>query len=287
MKTIRNTNFQQTCLQWSVIVLLATLGSGRLGADSNSKNPTSKFYVADVSGKSDVNTGEKIEDLNNKSVYSAEGSIIETKKDSTNALVLSNGTGIFIDPDSRLEIKRFLQEPFEPNRTDLETEPSISQTKSYLARGTIGLCTSKLVAGSVMTYSTALADISVRGQKVVIEATDNETKVSLIAGDVTLRGEGFTGGETLEPGNQAIITRQGFNQPPKIVIQPIPDDELPGLEAKVAQACMARRTVYFDIAERQNENSSESDALDLIPITVTPVNPNDIGPVISASALPK
>ena len=176
-----------------------------------------------------------------------------------------------------------MQEPFLPNRTDLETEPSISQTQSHLPRGTIGLCTSKLVAGSVMTISTPLAEVSVRGQKLVVQSTDDETRVSLIAGDVTVRGEGFSGGEILQPGQQAVVTRGAPGQPPLVVIRPIPEADLPALEEKVTQACMARRTVYFDIAERQNETE---DPPELTPVPVTPVNPDDIGPVISSSALP-
>jgi len=283
MKNIRLSRIVTTArLPRAGMLVLALLAAGQLVA-ATSKNPTSKFYVADLAGHAEVNTGEKIEDLTNSSVFSAEGTVIETKADSTNAIVLSNGTGIFFESDSRLEIRRFLQEPFLPNRTDLETEPSISQTQSHLPRGTIGLCTSKLVAGSVMTISTPLAEVSVRGQKLVVQSTDDETRVSLIAGDVTVRGEGFSGGEILQPGQQAVVTRGAPGQPPLVVIRPIPEADLPALEEKVTQACMARRTVYFDIAERQNETE---DPPELTPVPVTPVNPDDIGPVISSSALP-
>lgn len=264
------------------VVFMALACAVSLHAAASSKNPTSKFYVANLSGQAEVNTGEKIEELTNKSVYSAEGTVIETKEDSTNSIVLSNGTGIFLDPGTRLELKRFLQEPFQPDRVDLETEPSISQTKSYLARGDIGLCTSKLVAGSVMTYTTSLAEISVRGQKLVIETNDNMTKVSLITGDVTIRGQGFAGGEHLQPGQQAVITRTAINHAPTVKIQPIPESELPGLESKVTQACMARRTVYFDVAERETDSDGSPK---LVAIEVTPTNPNDIGPVISSASL--
>ncbi|MFH1497526.1 MAG: hypothetical protein ABII82_06835 [Verrucomicrobiota bacterium] len=262
---------------------LTLLAVASLRADDRSKNPTSKFYVADIAGKSEVNTGEKIVELSEKSVFSAEGTVIETKSDSTNSIVMSNGTGIFLDPDTRLEVKRFLQEPFQPDRTDLETEPSISQTRSYIPRGTVGLCSSKLVAGSTMRYTTPLVEVNIRAQKLVIETNDNQTVVSAIDGEVTLRGEGFVGGEPLSSGQQAVITRSNLNQPPKIVIRPIPQEDMPVLGTKVAQACMARRTVYFDIAERENENNQPE--LELIVEEVTPVDPDDIGPVVSASAI--
>lgn len=285
MKASRNHLRSTTRARRVAFASLCVFAVAALHADDKSKNPTSKFYVADIAGKAEVNTGEKIVELSEKSVFSAEGTVIETKPDSTNSIVMSNGTGIFLDPDTRLEVKRFLQEPFQPERTDLETEPSISQTKSYIPRGTVGLCSSKLVAGSTMQYTTPLVEVNIRAQKLVIETTDNQTVVSAIDGNVTLRGEGFVGGEPLSSGQQAIITRNGLNQPPQITIRPIPQEDMPMLGTKVAQACMARRTVYFDIAERENNNNQPE--LELVVQEVAPVDPDDIGPVISASSLKK
>jgi hypothetical protein len=240
-------------------------------SDGKRKNPTSKLYVADVEGIASINTGEKIEDLTKKSVHAAEGVILETKAESKDAIVLSNGTGIGFDADTRLEVNRFLQEPFSPNRSDLETEPSVSQTAATLSRGSIGLCTSKLVAGSSMIYSTRHASVAIRGRKVVIETTDNQTVVSLIEGDVTVRGDMMAGGQTLKPGQQAIITRPSSFEPPVIVIQPIPKDDVKRLEDKVAIACMARQTVYFEVGERQNEGAADGAfGQDIVPVEVLP-----------------
>ena len=118
------------------------------------KNPTSKFYVADVDGDAEIDTGDRVDDLTKSSVYNAEGTVVETKPNATNAMVFSNGTGIFFDQDTRVEVKQFDQEPFVPNRTDMDTEPSVSQTQAYVPRGTVGICTSQLVAGSSMNYQT-------------------------------------------------------------------------------------------------------------------------------------
>lgn len=257
-------------------------GSGSGG--SRKQNPTSRLYVADLEGgSSEINTGERIEDLTRKSVYSAEGTVVETKPDATNALVLSNGTGIYFAEDTRLEIRRFVQEPFQPNRMDLETEPSISQTQTYLSHGTVGLCTSRLIAGSSMVYTTPLASVSIRGQRVVIETTDTETKVSLIAGDVTVRGDNFQGGELLKPGQQAVIRRESPNSPPKMVIRPIPDSDRAALDDKVSSACMARRTVYFEIAERNNQN--EENRPQLFPVILKPVDTTTNGPIVSDTSV--
>ena len=265
----------------SALVLAASaifLASSAHAEDAKRKNPTSKLYIADVDGLSSINTGDKIEDVTKKSVYSAEGVVLETAPESHNAIVLSNGTGVAFDPDTRLEVKRFMQEPFSPNRTDLEVEPSVSQTQAFLPRGTVGLCSSKLVAGSTMNYSTRHGNVNIRGRKVVIQTNDNETVVSMLDGESTVSGDMMAGGQSLQPGQQAIITRKSNFEPPTIVIQPIPKPQLAALGDRVAMACMARKTVYFDVADRQNNSSAEgvfgqTDAAGedvLIPVEILP-----------------
>lgn len=249
---------------------------------SKRKSPTSKFYVADVEGFAQVNTGEMIEDLTEKSVFDAEGTVIETKTDSKNAIVMSNGTGIYFVPDTKIAVKRFLQEPFTPNRTDLDSEPSVSQTRTTLVRGGVGICTGKLVAGSSMSYDTAHGSINILSQsvqKMAIEVSDEQTVVTLFEGAATLRGDNMAGGEALEPGQQAVIKPRGPNQPPEITIGPIPDDQRERLQDMVNGACQARQKVYFDTVDRQNEvDGAQSE---LVPIQLTPPNPNDVGPVVS------
>lgn len=234
-------------------------------AASPSKNPASKMYVADVSGDAIIDTGESLEDLTKRSVYTAQGTIIETKKpdsDSDRAkhfstMVYSNGTGAFFDADTRVEVKRFMQEPFTPNRNDMEVEPSISQTQAFLSRGTVGLCNSKLVAGSNMTYQTPLGSVNVAGRKVVIEAQNDVTKISMLEGDSTVKaGSQDLGGHLLRTGEQAVITKGAAGQPNQVVIQKIPSTEMPNLDDKVAMACMAKKTVYFEVREKSVTNTN-------------------------------
>jgi hypothetical protein len=217
-------------------------------AAAKRKNPTSKLYVTDANSQSaEINNGEKVDNLLNKSVHSADGAIIETKPDAKDtAIVLSNSTGVFFDPDTKLEMQRFMQEPFTPNRSDLNTEPSISQTQGVITRGAVGLCTPKMVAGSTMAYSTPQGNVSIRGGKMVIQCADNETVVSLIEGDMTVRGDQFSGGETLKAGQQAVIRRTSPTAPPIITIRPIPENQMPALNDRVDAACTARQKVYFE-----------------------------------------
>lgn len=268
-------------------------------AQGRKKNPTSKLYVADVDGKAQIDTGETIDELSNKSVYTAQGTVIQTDKDSTNAMVFSNGTGIVFEPNTRLEVRKFVQEPFTPNRSDMDVEPSVSTTVSYLARGTVGLCTSKMVAGSTMTYSTPNASIRVKGRKVVIQATDKGTTVSLLEGEVTVHaGDQDVGGEVIRPGQQAFIPASGG---PAQVIN-MDKAQLTAMDEKVSTACNARKKVYFEARDKENktggggsagdevtafnQEGAESDDQEIVPVETTP---GDI-PVqltVSAANLPK
>jgi hypothetical protein len=258
MKTTRSSSISSKALFASALLCAGVLITTPSWAASKKKNPTSKVYVADMNGEAQIDTGEKIDDLAKKSVYNAQGTIIETKPKSNNAMVFSNGTGSYFGEDTRVEIKTFAQEPFTPNRTDMDVEPSISQTKAFVARGSVGLCTSKMVAGSNMTYQTAQGSVNIRGKRVVIAASDSETKISMIEGDSTVKGGDVDlGGQTLKAGQQAIIRKGAPGQPSSIEIQPIPDNEKEALEEKVTLACMAKKTVYFEVRERAvNEGSA-------------------------------
>jgi hypothetical protein len=214
------------------------------------KNPTSKVFVAETKGEAQIDNGEKIEPLSVKTAYSVEGTTIETKADSIDTLVFSNGTSIIIGPNSRLEVKKFLQEPFTPNRNDLEVEPSISQTVVKLMRGSIGLCTSRMVAGSAMTYQTPHGNVSIRGHKIMIEVAENETVVSLLEGDVTVMGADVGTSQNLKPGQQAILRKAAPDQPTTVTVRTLSPETNSKVDEQVSIACIARRTVYFETVDR-------------------------------------
>lgn len=256
----------------------------------------SKIYVSDVSGDALIDTGETLEDLGKRAVYTAQGTVIETKRprsteDSTqyfSTLVYSNGTGAYFDADTRVELRTFVQEPFTPNRSDMEVEPSLSQTQAFVSRGVVGLCTSKLVAGSVMNYQTPLASVNIRGRKVVIESQPNVTRISMLEGESTVRAGALDlGGHILQSGEQAIITRGAPGEPNQLQIAKIPDREMAQLDDKVAMACMAKRTVYFEVRESATEGGTSESASgaitafdstgsatirDLVPLPVIPLS---------------
>lgn len=268
MKTRRPTARAGACSAVSLLLVALLVPVDAAAQQGKRKNPASKVYVADVSGEALIDTGETIEDVSKRSVYTAQGTVIETKRPQSEAdrskyystMVYSNGTGAFFDADTRVELRRFQQEPFTPNRSDVEVEPSISQTQAFVPRGTVGLCTSKLVAGSSMTYQTPLGSVNIRGRKIVIEAQPDVTKISMLEGDSTVRGgPQDLGGHTLHAGEQALIRRGPPGQPNIVEVRPIPPAEAPQLDEKVAMACMAKKTVYFEVREKR-ENSSDGGA---------------------------
>ncbi|HTQ29749.1 MAG TPA: FecR domain-containing protein [Opitutaceae bacterium] len=220
--------------------------------------PTSKLYVSDLKGKADLNTRDAITPLSKKAVFDAQGSTILTANESNDSMVYSNGTGIYLDGNTRLSVKKFIQEPFTPNRYDLETEPSVSQTEAHLSYGVIGLCTSRLAAGSNMVYTTPQAIIDIRGNKIVIEVGNYETRVSVLDGDVTIHAASGDAGEILHGGQEAIIRADATDHSTIVHAGPIPDDRKKFLDDRVSLACIAKRTVYFEVVNRPGPNGEET-----------------------------
>ena len=250
------------------------------GATAKKTNPASKIYVADHSGESQIDTGERIEALSKKSVYAAEGISVETKPNANDSLVFSNGTAIYVAAETRFEVKKFLQEPFLPNRADLDAEPSISQTIVKITRGCVGVCTSKLVAGSSMVYQTPHGTVNIRGHKVMIEVTDTETNVYLLEGDVTVLGDASGSGQILKPGQQAIVRKNASDAEALVTVQAIGEDQRTKIDENVSLACISRRTVFFDVVGRGEEGESEIQPVEVVPAAPDPgftVSPARIG----------
>jgi len=265
-------------------------------AQGRKKNPTSKLYVADTVGDTQIDTGLEIDDLTKKSVYNAEGTVIESKANSNASVVLSNGTGIYFDVNTRVSIKAFQQDSFRPNRDDIEDEPSLSSTRLVIDHGVIGVSTSKLVAGSTMIYETSLATAFIRGRQAVILATDNLTVISMIQGEATVQG-GPLDRPHLVRNRQQIIIRPGDpGEPNSVTIQDIPDgnseDTRVWLEERVLTADAARKLVYFEVQSRSAADSSvtlfdgagDDSSQQIVPIPVVPANPT-IQPNVSPANL--
>jgi hypothetical protein len=236
------------------------------------KGPTSKIYLAETKGESQIQTNDKIYTARQATAFDAPGTVIETTANSHNAFVYSNGTGLFVDQNTRVEIDRFVQEPFRPNRTttaDAPVEPSISQSDVHVAHGAVGVCTSQLVSGSSMAYSTPQASVNIRGGKVSIETNADETIIDLLDGDITVRGGSKDiGGQVLRPGERAVVRAAPAGLPSTVTISRIPPEALQVSDERVSVACNAKKTVTFEVIEKKAEQGL--DAPETTPAAGTP-----------------
>lgn len=253
-----------TIVTIAVIVLASpALAQRSLGTK---KGPTSKIYMAEAVGESQIQNGDKIYTARQATAFDAPGTVIETKAGAYNALVYSNGTGMFVDEITRVEINRFVQEPFRPQRInerlDTITEPSVSQSNVHVSTGAIGICTSQLISGSSMNYSTPHGNVNIRGGKVSIETNDNVTFIDLLDGDITVRGSGGhdIGGHILRPGERATIMPSLAGGQPTISVSPIPPSALRSADERTQTACNAKKTVTFEVIQRKAEEGLDSPA---------------------------
>jgi hypothetical protein len=265
-----NYTFSKPAFALTPLMLAAVvcgLGGARLLADST-KNPVSKIYVAEVKGKADLTTSDSVTALDNKTVFNADGTVVQTAEKSDDSMVYSNGTGIYLDASTRIEVKKFLQEPFTPNRTDMDLEPSVSQTNAVVPKGAIGLCTSKLIAGTSMVYSTPQCSMSIRGKKLVIEVSDTQTRISVVEGDITVHanGDGGAAGTILHGGQEIIIKSDSTGKCTITKVGAIPDDHKKYVDNMASMACIAKREVFFEIAKREDQTDS------IIPVEALPSN---------------
>jgi len=286
MKTLLRLAFLGTALALAASPAFAQRQLGK------KKGPTSKLYLAETVGEGQITTEGKSYDAKQATAFDAPGTVIETKADSHQAFVYSNGTGMFVDANTRVEVDRFVQEPFRPDRNSMEVEPSISQSDVFVARGSVGICTGQLVSGSSMNYSTPHAGVNIRGGKLSISTSDDETVVYLLEGDATVKGGGRDlGGALLRAGEQATIRPGRPGMPPTVTVGPIDRKVVASLDEKVSVACNAKKTVTFETIERVSERG-----LDAPPgtiddaagageeeIVVRPTTPSAPPPVITVS----
>lgn len=226
------------------------------------KGPTSKLYLAEAVGESSIQNGGRIYTARQATAFDAPGTVIETKAGAHNAVVYSNGTSMFVDENTRVEIDRFTQEPFSPERNrNLGSiiEPSISQSSIHVAQGAVGVCTSQMVSGSSMTYSTPHGFVNIRGGRVSIETAGDVTHIDLVEGDITVRGGGRdVGGQILRPGERATIIPSPAGGQSAISVGPIPAAAMQLASERTDTACQAKKTVTFEVIERKAAEDPEA-----------------------------
>src|SRR4051812_18838375 len=74
--------------------------------------PVANIYIADAKGEAQIENGGKIYAIRQSTAFNAPGTVIETRAKAHSTVVYSNGTGMFVDESTRVEIEHFTQEPF-------------------------------------------------------------------------------------------------------------------------------------------------------------------------------
>jgi hypothetical protein len=266
-------------------LLLATFivasANGQQNLPPGNKAPTSKIYFSEAEGESTItNRGISYTAQQAKS-FEAPGTVIETKAKSRDAFVYSNGTGIVLEQNSRIQVDHFTQERFptnSPTRTNPEIEPSVSHSNVLVTQGAIGICTNQLATGTTMVYSTSLAEVRIRHGQLSIETSPDETIVDLLEGDVTVSpATRSKEGQILRPGERAVIHAGKDGQPSTITITQTPKESVQALDDRTTVACNAKKTVFFDANDANDQ--------EITPNPAVPANlPNNI--TVSPDRLP-
>jgi hypothetical protein len=209
-----------------------------------------KIYVAEVAGGISYTVGGSLNEVKKGETLPVQGSRNETAPAAHVVYVFSNGTSIYIDEKTVVQIAKFEQRPF-PKGTDITvTEPSVSHTMGRITQGRIIITTNKLATGTTMIYLTPHAEVKIRGQEVVIEVNDRESRIDVVNGDVTvtpLGGSAHGIGQVLHSGQEAVVTDSstGSSSVPLLVLT-IDQGRLDSLASQLAAGDRARQIVVFE-----------------------------------------
>jgi FecR protein len=209
-----------------------------------------KIYVAEIAGGISFTVGGSPNVLKKGDTLPIQGARNETAPAAHVVFVYSNGTSLYIDEKTVVQIAKFEQRPF-PKGTDITVnEPSVSHTMGRITQGRIIITTNKLATGTTMIYLTPHAEVKIRGQEVVIEVDDRESRVDVVNGDVTVTPVGGSTrgiGQVLHSGQEAVVTDSsaGSSSTPLQVLA-INQSRLDSLASQLAAGDRARLIVVFE-----------------------------------------
>ena len=231
-----------------------------------------KYFVADTAGDSSIiKHGRRLETVKTQAIDVKDPTVLETKKESSTALALSNGVGIYVDEDSRMEMKTFQQEVFqERHEINLNEEVSLSEGENHIPYGNITICAPRMQLQSTHSYSTPNGRIKVLQGRLNIQQRDGKTKVSLLAGEITLyrlRENGSSEAIKINEGEQVTFNKNS------IVIEPLNPDNSGKIEENTALACQTRKTVFFQVESEINPSTGEKTPSIQTAMIVPLVNP--------------
>ncbi len=221
-------------------LLVAALLCGMLGSLAQAQQSVpGKIFVAELDGAVTFAGSGKALGLKKGDSAIAQGVSIETGQGGSAVVVYSNGTSLFVDQNTHIEINRFTQVPFPSSVNIAAIEPSISDTLATVRQGRVVVTTNQLATGTSMIYLTPQSQVKIRGKEVVIEVTDQKTRLLVISGDATVTPQNAgpdTVGQTVHGGQMAIV---------QIQVVPIDEELAKEVAPKVAAAERAQGVVVF------------------------------------------
>jgi hypothetical protein len=240
-----------------------------------------KVYVSEVNGGVTYTVDGKLVELKKGLSLPVQGARIETFPSASLILVYSNGTSIYIDEKTILEIDKFVQKPFPAGTDTSVNEPSVSTTFGRILQGRIILTTNKLATGTSMIYLSPHGEVRVRGQEVVIEVNDHETRVLVVLGDVTVLSRNAPAGnvgQVLQTGQMAILTNSpATDTAGNLQVSPVDPVVVGALAPKIEAAERARKIVRFETVT--GDNAPEIQARVVVPVDLpvnAPVSPSTL-----------
>ncbi len=171
-----------------------------------------KVFVAELGGGITYRLAGKSYQLEKGQSLAIQGAHIESAAAAYLVLVYSNGTTIYIDQNTILDVNKFVQEPFPAGVDTTVIEPSVSNTLGRVTKGRVVITTNRLATGTTMLYLTPDAEVRIRGNQVVVEVGEKATTVSVLTGDVTViptPAAAGAVGQVLHDGQMAVISHAG------------------------------------------------------------------------------
>jgi len=231
------------------IVLGASVFCAAMLAGSAQEFVPGKIYVAEISGGTTYAVAGSPSVLKKGDTLPVQGARNETAPAAHVVFVYSNGTSLYIDEKTVIQIAKFEQRPFPKGTDTTVNEPSISHTVGRITQGRIIITTNKLMTGTTMIYMTPHAQVKIRGQEVVIEVYDRESRIYVVNGDITVSPAGGSAGgigETLHSGQEAIVTDSSMTTSSPIQILPLDQSVINSLASQIAAGERAQKIVVFE-----------------------------------------
>ena len=261
MRLVAFDRLPKSLLGKAVALLLIVLPMGReplFAAEPTLHSPVGKMVVTNIEGSATISTSDTLQNMQERGVYDVAGTVIETRAnedpDATDegfiTVVLSNGVAFYLEPGTRIEIREFTQGAFNPSRTDMDLEPSISSTRVFLNRGLLAISTSEMLPGSSLVLETPHGTINIRGRQAVVQIDATSTRVAMFEGGSTIQPGANAGSGTssrpLQAGEEILIQADSAGQAPGMTVSSIPQNQATPFSDRIAMASIARRMVYFE-----------------------------------------